>query len=180
LITQAKRENLDEKATSPDLILMTEKVFPSNNLICSQLQIEAESQDYAAATFSLNQQRIQFRAAKITPTKVGQFVTFWKRTNNGPIQPYDLDDAFDFLIVSTRKGNLFGQFVFPKSILRTQKIISDNGKGGKRAIRVYPPWDKTSSKQAQQTQQWQLRYFVEIAENNFSDHRKFAEIFSEI
>ncbi|MFQ6421766.1 MULTISPECIES: MepB family protein [unclassified Bacillus (in: firmicutes)] len=36
---------------------------------------------------------------------------------------------------------------------------------GKRAIRVYPPWDKTTSRQAQKTQAWQLEYFLEIPVN---------------
>ncbi|MEC0126550.1 MepB family protein [Paenibacillus pabuli] len=49
-----------------------------------------------------------------------------------------------------------GHFVFPKHVLLQRDIISDQGKGGKRAIRVYPPWDKPTSKQALNTQQWQL------------------------
>jgi hypothetical protein len=40
-------------------------------------------------------------------------------------------------------------------------IISDK-REGKRAIRVYPPWDFTESKQAQKIQKWQLNYFLQI------------------
>jgi MepB protein len=40
----------------------------------------------------LNGLRVQYRVAKITPTKVGQFVTLWKRVGRGPIQPFDLSD----------------------------------------------------------------------------------------
>jgi hypothetical protein len=108
---------------------------------------------------------VRFRVAKITPTKIGQFVTLWKRSGNSPIQPYDLSDPLDFFVVSTRKGNCFGSFVFPKSVLHVQGVISKHGKGGKRAIRVYPPWDKTTSKQAEKTQAWQLKYFLEIPQN---------------
>ncbi|EKD72557.1 MAG: hypothetical protein ACD_45C00643G0006, partial [uncultured bacterium] len=61
---------------------------------------------------------------KITPTKVGQFVTLWKRINNGPIQPYDVSDPVDFFIVSARKDDCFGQFIFPKSVLRDQAVLS--------------------------------------------------------
>jgi hypothetical protein len=65
-------------------------------------------------------------------------------------------------LVSTRKGERFGHFVFPKSALCKHGILTSNGKEGKRAIRVYPPWDETTSIQAMKTQQWQLEYFLEI------------------
>jgi len=64
--------------------------------------------------------------------------------------------------ISTRSGSHFGQFVFPKHVLLQRDIVSDQGKGGKRAIRVYPPWDKPTSKQALKTQQWQLEHFLEV------------------
>lgn len=51
---------------------------------------------------------------------------------------------------------------FQKNVLLQRDIVSDQGKGGKRAIRVYPPWDKPTSNQAQKTQQWQLEYFLEV------------------
>ena len=122
---------------------------------------EAESAEYGAYAFELNGLNVRFRVAKVTPTKIGQFVTLWKRIGNGPIQPFDVSDEVDLFIVSTRKNNHFGQFIFPKSALCEQSIVSKNGKGGKRAMRVYPPWDKTTSKQAEKTQYWQLKYFLE-------------------
>lgn len=121
---------------------------------------EAESQEYSACSFTLNGHRIQFRSSKITPTKIGQFVTFWKRFGSGPIMPVDAADTFDFLIVNVRTINQFGQFIFPKEVLLTQGYISKNGIGGKRAMRVYPSWDKPDSKQAIKTQTWQLQYFI--------------------
>jgi hypothetical protein len=96
-------------------------------------------------------------------------VTLWKRIEKGPIQPYDVCDPFDFFIVSTRKDDRFGQFVFPKSVLCEQGIISKDKKGGKRAIRVYPPWDKVINRQAQNTQKWQMAYFLEIPLNKSID-----------
>ena len=48
-----------------------------------------------------------FVVAKITPTKIGQFVTLWKRSGKLPIQPFDL--SIDFVVVSVRKGDLFGR-----------------------------------------------------------------------
>ncbi|TRW95625.1 MepB family protein [Flavobacterium gawalongense] len=41
-------------------------------------------------------------------------------------------------------------------------MLTTDLKEGKRAIRVYPPWDTTTNKQAQKTQKWQLDYFLEI------------------
>jgi len=36
--------------------------------------------------------------------------------------------------------------------LADKSIISKNGKLGKRGIRVYPPWDMVTNKQAEKTQ----------------------------
>ncbi|MEK3849975.1 MepB family protein [Paenibacillus sp. FSL R7-0340] len=55
---------------------------------------------------------------------------------DGPIQPYDVSDPIDFLVISTRKDSSLRQFVFPKSILIK---LSNKDEGGKRAIRIYPP-----------------------------------------
>ncbi len=131
----------------------------------ANLTIEKESLAYGALSFSLNNLNLKFRVAKTTPTKVGQFVVFWKRIANGTIQPFITTDDIDAYVVSTRKGNLFGQFVFPKAVLIEKGIMSTSTKEGKRAIRVYPPWDVVTSKQAQQTQQWQVKYFIQIPAN---------------
>jgi hypothetical protein len=151
-----------------DLILIQEILFDNCNFEITQPILEAESSEYGACTFVLNNLNIRYRTAKITPTKTGQFVTLWKRINQGPIQPFNSTDPIDLFIVSTRKDNNFGLFIFPKSILITKEIVTDK-KEGKRAIRVYPPWDITTSKQAQKTQKWQLDYFLEIQENNLFD-----------
>ncbi len=45
-------------------------------------------------------------------------------------------------------------------------ILSDGKKPGKRGIRVYPSWDEVKSKQAQKTQEWQTRYFLELSQEN--------------
>jgi hypothetical protein len=137
-------------------------VYEPSGFTCSNVVKEAESEEYGACEFEMNDLRIKFRVAKITPTKIGQFVTLWKRIGNGPIMPHDLNDAVDFFVVSVRHVNHLGQFVFPKTILHRQGIVSRDGKGGKRAIRVYPPWDITQSPQAKKTQRWQLKYFLEI------------------
>lgn len=157
-----------------DLILIREILFDNCNFDITQPTLETESSEYGACTFTLNNLNILFRTAKITPTKTGQFVTLWKRINHGPIQPFDSTDPIDLFIVSTRKDDRIGLFIFPKSALITKEIVTDI-KEGKRAIRVYPPWDITTSKQAQKTQKWQLDYFLEILDDN-SFNRELANL----
>lgn len=145
-----------------DLLATQELVYTPCNLDCSEPIHESHNAEYGAYMFNLNALSIRFRVAKITPTKIGQFVTLWERIGDGPIQPYDISDPADLFIICTRKENNFGQFVFPKAVLGNQDILSNKGEGGKRAIRVYPPWDNPTSRQAQKTQKWQLEYFLEI------------------
>lgn len=127
-----------------------------------ELIVENESQDYGACTFRLNELKIKFRISKITPNKTGQFVTIWKRNKEGITEPFDLTDEIDFLIISSKKGDAFGQFIFPKSVLLDKEIMTGNNKEGKRGIRVYPPWDTITNKQAAKTQLWQTKYFFTI------------------
>jgi hypothetical protein len=145
-----------------DFLLSKTSVYDKCEWICSFPIIEKESAEYGACSFKMNEFSIKFRVSKTTPTKIGQFVTVWKRSINGQIEPFDISDNLDFVIISSRKETNFGQFIFPKAILIEKGIISTNKKGGKRGFRVYPPWDETISKQAQNTQKWQLDYFLEI------------------
>ncbi|MGN6647055.1 MAG: MepB family protein [Cytophaga sp.] len=146
------------------LIGITE-FYSSAGIMFTNIEIAPESIEYAAMTFQLAHHRIIFRLAKITPAKTGQFVTIWKRNADGITAPYAVEDAFDFFIIAVKKDSQAGQFIFPKSILLEQGVISENGKGGKRGMRVYAPWDKTENKQAQKTQQWQQHYFFDYAIN---------------
>lgn len=150
------------KTIHPDLIAAQKFIYEPNGFTCNAVICESESQEYGACTFTMNNKIIKFRVAKITPTKIGQFVTLWKRIGNGPIMPYDMADTVDLFVINVRDAQNLGQFVFPKDILWKKGFISKDGKGGKRAMRVYPPWDITQSLQAKKTQAWQLIYFVEI------------------
>ena len=139
-----------------------ELVFDKCGFEISNVKIEKESSEYFAHRFEINNLKILFRQAKITPTKVGQFVTLWKRKKDkDPIEPFEITDNIDLFVINVKTEERFGQFVFPKSVLIEKGIVSDK-KEGKRAIRVYPSWDKTENKQAQKTQKWQLSYFLEI------------------
>lgn len=148
-----------------DLALLKE-IYTSNKFVLSAFEKESESEEYGAFRFKLDNKNICYREAKITPTKTGQFVTLWKRNSNGIIAPFDDADAIDFVIVSVRKDQNFGQFIFPKKILFSKAIFSTSKKEGIRATRVYPPWDQTTNKQAQKTQKWQLDYFLNLTDQN--------------
>ncbi|EDM43021.1 hypothetical protein SCB49_12389 [unidentified eubacterium SCB49] len=133
---------------------------------------EKESTEYHACQFKLDDLQIISRSSKITPKKVGQFVTFWKRNENGPIAPFDATDIIDFFIINVTANDKLGQFVFPKSILIKKGILSTATKEGKRGFRVYPAWDIATSKQAIRTQKWQLEYFYELNEQIVFDKIK--------
>ncbi len=167
----------EQKSIPKDLITAKKLVFDLCDFECTQPVAESESSDYNAFRFQLNKKNICYRMAKITPTKTGQFVTLWKRNSLGIIEPFDFSDEIDLVIISVQKNDLFGQFVFPKAVLLQKGIFSTATKEGKRATRVYPPWDETTSKQAQKTQQWQLEYFYEIAPNvNLNSFKKIIEL----
>ncbi len=145
------------------ILLQTKKlVFNKCGFDVSNIEIEKESSEYCALRFEINSKKILFRQAKITPTKIGQFVTLWKRNKIiNIIEPFEVSDEIDLFVINVKTELHFGQFIFPKSILIEKGIVTDK-KEGKRAIRVYPIWDFTESKQAQKTQKWQLEYFFEI------------------
>jgi len=159
----------------PDFLAAQELIYQPLGLHFHSIIPEKESQEYGACTFVMDGKNIQFRVAKTTPTKNGQFVTLWKRIENGPILPFDMADAVDLFIVSVRTPTHFGHFVFPKELLWHKGYVSKDGKGGKRAMRVYPPWDVPTSVQAQKTQDWQLPYFLDIQR---LDKDRAKELFS--
>ena len=152
------------------------EIYNTCNLIISDFRIEVESKEYNACQFRLSDLNVVCRNAKITPKKVGQFVTFWKRDMNQPIEPFHENDAIDFFVVNIQTAHSRGQFVFPKAILLQKGIISTEKKEGKRAFRVYPNWDKTTSTQAARTQKWQLDYFYEL--NATTDLKKVLELYT--
>lgn len=152
-----------------ELSLINQLIFKPCGIVLENVNAEPESREYFAHTFELNGRKARFRTAKITPTKTGQFVTIWKRNEKGITVPFSVSDANDFYIIATRKENHFGIFIFPKTVLHQNKILSDKAKDGKRGIRVYPIWDVTTNKQAQRTQLWQKDYFLEVALDGRAD-----------
>ncbi|MGU3375582.1 MepB family protein [Chryseobacterium sp. M5A1_1a] len=143
-----------------------ERVFQPLGLEYSNAEEDQESKEYSGFSFTLNHLKIKFRISKITPTKTGQFVTIWKRNEKGETIPFEISDNIDFYLVAAFKEDLSGIFIFPKKLLLEKEILSNGKKMGKRGIRVYPSWDETKSKQAQKTQEWQTRYFIDLSQNN--------------
>ncbi|MFB8142042.1 MepB family protein [Streptomyces parvus] len=147
-----------------DLSAAKESVYDPGGFVCSQPVPEPESADHAAHRFTLDGQSIAFRVARTTPAKVGQFVTVWQRSVEGPIRPFDADDGVDLFVISARDDGRLGQFVFPRDALCERGIVSRNGVGGKRGFRVYPPGAVTTGRQARGTQAWQVEFFLDVGE----------------
>jgi hypothetical protein len=167
-----------ETSLYTELRVVKELVYDKCGFVLTNLKLNSESVEYGACSFRLDGQRIEHRVSKITPTKTGQFVTIWKRNINGITEPFDILDDIDFVVITSKSEANIGQFIFPKSVLADKGIISQNGKGGKRGIRVYPSWDTATNRQAEKTQGWQMKYFMRIKNDNSVDFdltRKFFD-----
>lgn len=125
------------------------------------IALEEQNKEYSGAMIPFEQDWIRFRKAKITPKKIGQFVAFWEK-KAGKNSPYFSDTKASFTVIYVESKEQSGVFIFPKKVLVEQGILSSSAKKGKMAIRVYPSWDAPTSKQAQQTQKWQVQYFYQL------------------
>ena len=138
---------------------INEVIYKPNQLIVASTEEEQQNIEYAAGTFELINKlavkTVRFRVAKQTPTKVGQFVTFWEKDAKDMNQPFQSNKSPDLLVITTFKDNTtFGQFVFPKDVLLRNDILQSHSTKGKMGIRVYPSWDKPTSNTAIKTQNW--------------------------
>jgi hypothetical protein len=168
-----------EPVKIPEALISAKKyVYDKSLFTFSDLITEAESAEYGACRFCLSEQKIIFRVAKITPTKTGQFVTVWQRNNEGITAPFDASDDFDFIVISTKKDNLWGQFIFSKAILLEKDVVSNKNMGGKRGFRVYPPWDIVKNKQAEKSQKWQVNYFLDLSNESEIDFKRVKSLFN--
>ncbi len=137
---------------------------------------DQECEEYSGFNFQINQLNLKFRKAKITPKKVGQFVTMWRRNFEKQTEPFNETDNFDFYIIVVEQEERFGFFIFPKNVLIERQILTSNQKEGKRGFRVYPNWTKTENKQAEKTQNWQINYFINLTNNEQKNIEKFKAI----
>lgn len=146
----------------PNLSLFQELIRVSTKLQLSMLKAEEDNADYGGYSFYLNTSFIQFRTAKVTPKKIGQFVTFYKRLPSKIIAPFDIEDHIDFYIIGNSNADAKGFFILPKEALLKHDIVSQNNIGGKRGFRLYLPNDLTLNKQSKLTQEWQAKYYLDL------------------
>lgn len=154
-------------------------IYEPNDLPVKSIQEENQNSKYGAGIFKLSSRTVRFRVANITPTKAGQFVAFWEKDENNKNQPFTYDEAPDLLVITTFRDNgEFGQFIFPKEVLFKQDILKSSSTKGKMAIRVYSGWDTPTSKQARNTQKWQLPYFVDMSDPSELPIDKIMKLYS--
>lgn len=160
------------------LAMCNNVIFQPSGLQYTMNPVKApEGEAYGACSFELNHRAICFRIAKITPKKKGQFVTLLERSQSGTIIPFDETHIADLFVVSVCDDRHFGLCIFPKSALCHKGIISCQGKTGKLAMRVYPPWVQPSSKQGVMTQRWQIECFLDASHGNQIDLERARFLF---
>ena len=74
---------------------------------------EPEGAEYSAHSLTVDGRSAVYRRAKTTPTKLGQFVTLWRRSDAGPIRPFDVSDGVELFIVKVYNEEQLGHFIFP-------------------------------------------------------------------
>ncbi|MGM5630239.1 MepB family protein [Apibacter raozihei] len=161
-----------------NLELAIKHLYAESGMKITQYPVrENESLEYNACRFSIKNKNVLFREGKTTPTKIGQFVTCWKRLSD-IILPFDSNDDIEFLIIGSADKDNVGQFIFDKNILIKKGIMSNEDNKGKTAFRIYPPWTFPTSKQAIKTQKWQLQFFVDFTNKNIPiDKEKVISLF---
>ena len=142
-------------------------IYHSIGMNINSIIEESQNHDYGAGKFDIdtgtNVRAVRFRVAKITPTKLGQFVSCWEKDIHNKNTAYTNQNAPDLLVITVFSiHGVFGQFVFPKNILLSKNILRTDTTQGKMAFRVYPSWVQVVSQSAVQTQRWQLDYFFEV------------------
>jgi len=178
-VAYVRKRMIHKHQASPSILLkIQDLLFTPAKLNMHNIVLEQEGQEYDACHFKVENFTMQFRSSKITPTKVGQFVTFWKRNSDGITMPHETSDQFDFLIINATCENKIGLFIFPKKALQQHDYISENGVGGKRGFRVYPSWDITDNSQAIKTQKWQLLYFLHIQTDSAINIARLRQLLS--
>ena len=153
--------------------------YKPNKLILEFQEEEKQNEKYGGGKFKLSGKTIRLRVSKITPSKQGQFVSFWEKNNENVNQAYHYKDSPDLLVIHCFKDNdKRGQFVFPKEALLKFGILQSNSSKGKMGMRVYPIWNLPTNKQALKTQAWQAKYFIDLSNQADINYKKFLELYS--
>lgn len=157
-------------------VAIRELYIPAGLKVTKDPRRESESEEYGACRLGLENRNVVFRVAKTTPTKIGQFVTLWKRPQS-TTTALDINDNVDYVVISSSNATSQGQFIFDREALLREGIMAKAGKKGKMAFRVYPPWSKPEAPQAIKTQKWQLRYFVNHTQSNQQAYALVRKLF---
>ena len=139
---------------------------------------ELESEEYFGLNFKLAGRNIKFRKAKVTPKKLGHFVTLWTRNTEGKTEPFNECDDFDFCLIVAEEEDQFGFFLFPKHVLIEKQILTTEIKEVKRGFRVYPVWAKTTNTLAKKSQNWQTKYFINLRNIERNNLEKLNHLFA--
>jgi hypothetical protein len=126
----------------------------------------AASAKYDGVTFSVAEQKIIYRKAKVTPDRPGAFLAIWQRpplattTNNKPIAFAAEQLDYLFVLVTSHVNESFsemnsgsdnkalfnsaqrGMFIFPVALLLEKGIVASSKSKGKTGFRVFPPWSQ--------------------------------------
>ncbi|WP_368484802.1 MepB family protein [Pseudoalteromonas sp. SD03] len=164
------------------LIILQNNFAPSGYKLPNADELIPHNQNaqYHGYAFTLNQKRIIYRKAKITPDRPGAFLALWKRPADlSNSKPIPLANEFDYLLVAVSSDGLTtsnnqvantqsGFFLFPVELLVKKGIVTGRNQKGKTAFRVFPPWSESRalkgtgafSNSAKVTQRWQCDYFL--------------------
>lgn len=159
------REPLDSVASLADLhpdIVLALQGLVSNGAVLGALYREDQNAEYGGVVAVVDGVPVRARVGKATPTKVGHFVTVWRRNELAVSVPFRDDESTGGLIVIVRGGGQVGAFSFPVKVLLRRGIVSGEGSSGKRGFRVYAPWVAVPSAQARRTQDWQIEHYQEL------------------
>ena len=157
------------------LTLIADTLSAFDKVIIKKVHEESQNSEYEGLIVTINGQSYRSRLAKLTPKKVGYFVAFWGKDANHQNQAFDMTNTPDKLIISIIDGDLKGQFVFPKSLLMQQGVLSHEHAKGKMAMRVYPTWLEHLNATASQTQKWQGNYFIDLSSE--VDYNRVSQLY---
>ncbi|MNU89782.1 MepB protein [compost metagenome] len=166
-----------QKSIPEPLRRIVDSILSKFRLTIGNITQDQECEAYSGVNFQLNERTVKFRKAKITPKKTGQFVTLWKRNSNGQTEPFSITEPIDFYIIAVERDQNLGFFLFPKAVLAEKRILTENGKEGKRGFRVYPAWDIPENKQAEKTKSWQISFFIDLSSNEKTPEEAFKNLF---
>lgn len=179
-------------------------IILQNNFVSSEYKLpnadelipHNQNAQYHGYAFTLNQKRIIYRKAKITPDRPGAFLALWKRPADlSNSKPIPFANEFDYLLVAVSSDGLTtinnqvaniqkGFFLFPVELLVKKGIVTGRNHKGKTAFRVFPPWSESRalkgtgafSNSAKVTQRWQCDYFLNQNQHGLVDLIKLNNI----